>query len=466
MSGLFGVASKSNCMEELFYGTDYQSHLGTEFGGLAIRGDRLHRAIHRIAHGQFKNLFDGFCREFSGQMGIGVISDSDPQPIVLGSKFGTCALVTSGLIANRNELAVRLIEDGGTFSEIEDGRVNQTELVAHLIARGDDIVGGIEGVFERIRGSLSLILMAGSGIYAACDRAGRVPLSVGVRDGAVAVASETCAFPNLGFKVHKHIQPGEIVLFDASGLKVAAGPQGDGKICAFLWIYTGYPASTYEGVAVEIVRERCGQALARKDFVEVDLVSGVPDSGTGHAVGYAMESGLPFRRPLVKYSPGYGRSYTPPSQQVRDRIAKMKLVGIEDIIRGHRLIVCEDSIVRGTQLRNQTLQKLWDAGAAEVHIRVACPPLMFPCRYNLSTRTHEELAARRAICSLENRNVSDVSAYLDSASEKHKQMVEWIRQELGCTSLIYLTMDEVVEAIGLPRQRLCTYCWTGTCGED
>jgi len=461
MSGLFGVVSRSDCMEDLFYGTDYQSHLGTEYAGLAIWGERLHRAIHRIAHGQFKNLFDGFYKEYHGHMGVGAISDCDPQPIVVGSRFGTCALVTSGLITNRNELAAGLIEKGVTFSEIDDGRVNQTELVASMIAHGRDIVSGIESVFDSVRGSISLVMMTPQGIYAACDRAGRVPLAVGAREGTMAVASESCAFPNLGLKPVKHVQPGEIVFFDASGLRVASGPADGGRICAFLWIYTGYPASAYEGISVECVRERCGQALARKDAVEADLVSGVPDSGTGHAVGYAMESGLPFRRPLVKYSPGYGRSYTPLSQEVRDRIAKMKLIAIEDVVRGQRVVLCEDSIVRGTQLRNLTLRKLWEAGAAEVHIRVACPPLMFPCRYSLSTRTTSELAARRAIRALEGHDPQDVSPYLDPSSEHYRRMVEWISADLGCTSLLYLTLEEMVEAIGLPESRLCTHCWTG-----
>jgi amidophosphoribosyltransferase len=306
--------------------------------------------------------------------------------------------------------------------------------------------------------------MTREGIYAACDHTGRLPLAIAERDDAVAAASETCAFPNLRLRVTKYLQAGETVFFDASGPREASPARGAKKTCAFLWIYTGYPASSYEGVSVETVRERCGQALARKDTIEADLVSGVPDSGTGHAIGYAMASGLPFRRPLVKYSAGYGRSYTPPSQEVRDHIAKMKLIPIEQITRGNRLIVCEDSIVRGTQLRNLTIRKLWDASAAQVHIRVACPPLMFPCRYNLSTRSIAELAARRAIRALEGEDVEDVGPYLQPHMPRHRDMVEWIRKDLKATSLIYLTLDEMVEAIGRPRSQLCTYCWNG-CGE-
>jgi amidophosphoribosyltransferase len=265
-------------------------------------------------------------------------------------------------------------------------------------------------------------------------------------------------------KATKYLQSGEIVFFDSSGLKATKKLQGERKICAFLWIYTGYPASSYEGVSVESVREHCGQALARKDTVEADLASGVPDSGTGHAIGYAMESKLPFRRPLVKYSAGYGRSYTPPSQEVRDRVAKMKLIPIEDVARGNRVIVCEDSIVRGTQLRNLTVQKLLDAGALEVHIRVACPPLMFPCIYALSTRSIEELAARRAIRALEGEDIEEVGSYMDPSSEHYKRMVDWICKDLHATSLIYLTLDEMVAAVGLPECDLCTYCWNGSTG--
>lgn len=461
MSGIFGVASRSNCMDDLFYGTDYHSHLGTEFGGLAIQSNQLHREIHRIAHGQFKSLFDSFYRSYAGQMGVGVVSDSHPQPIIVESRFGTYTIVTAGLITNCGELGRDLIEGGITFSEVQDGQLNQTELVAKMIAQGDSIVGGIERVFEKIEGSVSLLLMTREGVYAASDRHCRLPLTIGMRDGTVAAASETCAFPNLGLTVQKHLQSGEIAFFDSSGLSEAAAPVGQKRVCAFLWIYAGYPASSYEGVSVETVREHCGQALARKDTVEADLASGVPDSGTGHAIGYAMTSGLPFRRPLVKYSAGYGRSYTPPSQEVRDQIAKMKLIPIGDITQGNRLIVCEDSIVRGTQLRNLTIQKLWDAGAAEVHIRVACPPLMFPCRYNLSTRSIHELAARRAVRALEGEDIEDVGSYMDATEDEYGRMVEWIRRDLNCTSLIYLSLDEMIEAIGLPQSDLCTYCWTG-----
>jgi len=461
MSGLFGVVSRSNCMDDLFYGTDYHSHLGTEFGGLVIQENRLHRAIHRIANGQFKNLFDSFYHAYAGQMGLGVVSDSDPQPIVAETRFGTCAVVTAGLITNRQQLARELIQKGITFSEIQEGQLSQTELVAKIIAQGDDVVGGMQDVFGQIEGSVSVLVMTRDGVYAGSDGHARLPLAIGERDGTTAAASETCAFPNLGFKVRKYLQPGEIVFIGPDGLKEAVSPSGKRRICAFLWIYTGYPASSYEGVSVETVRERCGQALARKDTARADLASGVPDSGTGHAIGYAMESGLPFRRPLVKYSAGYGRSYTPPSQEVRDQIARMKLMAIEDIVRGNRIVLCEDSIVRGTQLRNLTLVKLWEAGAAEVHVRVACPPLMFPCIYNLSTRSADELAARRAIRDLAAEDPGDLPPCLDESTRQYRDMVEWIRRDIKATSLSYLTLEEMVGAIGLPRSDLCTYCWNG-----
>ena len=326
---------------------------------------------------------------------------------------------------------------------------------------GADVVEGIQTAFRRIEGSISLMAMTRDGIFAGSDGHARLPLVVGERDGATAIASETCAFPNLGYQVRKYMQPGEIVFITPEGTRQAAAPAGGRKVCSFLWIYTGYPASSYEGVSVETVRERCGRALARKDDVQADLTSGVPDSGTGHAVGYAMESRLPLRRALVKYSPGYGRSYTPPSQEVRDQIARMKLIAIEDIVRNNRIVLCEDSVVRGTQLRNLTLGKLWDAGAAEIHVRVACPPLMFPCLYNLSTRTHDELAARRAIRALEGSDPQDVAPYLDESTEQYRQMVQWICRDVKATSLVYLTLEEMIEAIGLPACDLCTHCWNG-----
>ncbi|MDD5136352.1 MAG: amidophosphoribosyltransferase, partial [Candidatus Omnitrophica bacterium] len=378
MSGLFGIVSKDNCSQTLLYGTDYHSHLGTEYGGMATLGDHFYRHIHNISQGQFKSKFYEDLRTMAGNKGIGAISDSDEQPIFLHSKFGAFCIVTAGLIENKDELVKGLLKKGASFSEVSKGRVNVTELIAKLIVEGEDLIDGIEKMFDVIEGSCSLLILSEDGVYAARDRMGYTSLTIGRRDDDWAVASETCSFANLGFDIVKQLNPGEIVLINNTGLVPHRPGHGCKQICTFLWIYTGFPASTYEGINVETVRERCGRALAKKDKdMEVDVVAGVPDSGTAHAIGYAMESGKPYRRPLIKYTPGYGRSYTPPSQDTRDFIAKMKLVPIRDIIAGNKVVICEDSIVRGTQLKNFTVNKLWGCGATEVHIRPACPPLMF-----------------------------------------------------------------------------------------
>ena len=462
MSGIFGVVSEGDCTEILFYGTDYHSHLGTEYGGMAVLGEDFTRQIHNISQDQFKSKFYQDFQRMKGNMGIGVISAFDEQPIYLNSKFGPFCIVTNGILENIEELAEGLLEKGITFSEVSRGMVNVTELVAKLISQGNNLIDGIEKMFDAIDGSCSLLLLNRDGVYAARDRYGYTPLIVGKREDAWAVTSESSAFPNIEFKTVKYLEPGEIILINEKGM-LQRKPGGEmNQICAFLWIYLGFPASDYEGINVETVRERCGRFLAKRDGdIEVDVVSGVPDSGTAHALGYAMESGKPYRRPLVKYTPGYGRSYTPPSQEIRDLIARMKLIPIKEIIEGNRIVVCEDSIVRGTQLKNFTIKKLWDNGAREVHIRPACPPLMFPCRFNFSTRSIYELAARRAIRSMEGQDVNNVSKYIDHNSQGYKKMVEWIANELEVTTLRYQTVDDMVKAIGLPKERLCLYCWTG-----
>ena len=462
MSGVFGVVSKGDCAEILFYGTDYHSHLGTEYGGMAVLGEDFSRQIHNISQNQFKSKFYQDFKRMKGNKGIGVISAFDEQPIYLNSKFGPFCIVTNGLLENIEELVGGLLEKGISFSEVSKGVVNVTELVAKLISQGNNLIEGIEKMFDAIDGSCSLLLLNGDGVYAARDRYGYTPLVVGKRQDAWAVTSETSAFPNIGFEAVKYFEPGEIVLINEEGMAQRKAGGDMNQICAFLWIYTGFPASSYEGINVETVRERCGRFLAKRDRdIEVDVVSGVPDSGTAHAVGYAMESGKPYRRPLVKYTPGYGRSYTPPSQETRDLIAKMKLIPVREIVKDNRIVVCEDSIVRGTQLRNFTIKKLWDSGAREVHVRPACPPLMFPCRFNLSTRSIHELAARRAIRSLEGRDLENVTKYVDYNSKEYKKMVEWIANDLEVTTLRYQTVDAMVKAIGLPQEKLCLYCWTG-----
>lgn len=462
MSGIFGVIAKGDCVEDLFYGTDYHSHMGTEYGGLAVLGEEFKRQIHNISQGQFKSKFYADYRSMPGNKGIGVISDFDEQPIYLNSRFGPFCIVTAGLIENKEALAKELLNQRVSFSEVSQGGVNVVELIAKLINQGKSIVDGIEKMFERIEGSCSLLLLNHEGIYAARDRLGYTALTIGKKEGSWAVTAETNAFPNLGYDTVKSMGPGEIILLGKDG-PIEKKPSGGRKqICTFLWIYTGFPASSYEGINVEAVRERCGRALAKRDSdIEVDVVSGVPDSGVAHALGYAMESGKPYRRPLIKYTPGYGRSYTPPSQKTRDLIATMKLIAIRDIIEGNRIVVCEDSIVRGTQLKNFTVKKLWQAKAKEVHIRPACPPLMYPCKFCLSTRSIDELSARKAIKALEGKEPKDISEYLEFGSEKYNKMVEWIKNDLEATSLRFQSIDDMVEAVGVPKKDLCLYCWLG-----
>jgi amidophosphoribosyltransferase len=466
VSGLFGVVSGKDCVETLFYGTDYHSHLGTQFGGLAVWGDTPRKNIHDISRTQFKSRFHSDIKNMPGNMGIGVISDLDPQPLVMGSRFGPFAIAVCGLITNAETLANELLESGGgTFAEMVGNRYNDAELVAKIIARSDTIVSGIERALDSIEGSCSMLVMTREGIYAVRDKLGHTPLAVGRRDGMWAVASETCSFHNMGFTVERFLEPGEIVLLTEKGPQTQRGRRDRKQVCTFLWIYTGYPASAYDrGISVELVRERCGRFLARRDTVEADMAAGVPDSGTAHAIGYAMEAGIPFRRPLVKYTDGYGRSYTPPSQEIRDKIAQLKLIAVPQVIKGNRIVLCEDSIVRGTQLKNFTVKKLWECGAKEIHVRPACPPLMFPCRYGRSTRTIHELAARQAIREIEGRDAEDVSAYLDHESDEYAKMVDLIGRNLEVTTLKYQRIDDMVEAVGLPREDLCLYCWNGEGG--
>jgi amidophosphoribosyltransferase len=461
MSGLFGVVSKKDCRQELFYGTDYHSHLGTQFAGLAVMGKELKRKIHDISGGQFKAKFFDEYKALEGNKGIGVISAKDEQPIFVSSRFGPFAIVTDGFIENAQDLVDQLYAEGQSFSEISDGNINLTELVSKLILRGKNLVDGIEKMSQAIRGSCSVLLLNKDGVYCCRDRFGYTALTIGGREGTWAVTSETAAFPNLGFKAEKFLEPGEIVLLSESGMKTLNKPNPKKQICSFLWIYTGFPASSYEGINTEQVRERSGAALAKNDKVDIDLVCGIPDSGTAHAIGYAMESKVPFRRILIKYTPGYGRSYTPPSQETRDLVAKMKLIPIPESIKGSNVVICDDSIVRGTQFKNFTITKLKECGVKDIHLRIACPPLMFPCKFGFSTRTIHELAARKAIKALEGKDIEDVSEYCDECSSKHRRMVDWVRKDLDVTSLKYQKLDDMVAAIGMPKDKLCLYCWTG-----
>lgn len=466
MGGLFGVVGEGNCSKSLFYGTDYHSHLGTENGGLAVcSANGFVNRIHSISQAQFKSRFVEDYREMAGPLGIGAIDDDSPQPLIARSKFGTFAIAATGLVTNKDALVKELLQEGASFSEMATGGVNTVELAAKLISRGADMVEGIVRMQERIEGSLCALILTQEGIYAARDRCGRFSLSIGVhRDKAqkgFAVASEASAFPNLGYDLVRHLGPAEVVFLSPDGIRQVVPPRKERQVCAFLWIYTGDPSSAYEGISVEEARERCGRAMAQNDHVEADYVTGIPDSGIGHAIGYAMESGVPYRRPLVKYTPGYGRSYTPPSQDIRDLVATMKLSAIREVIAGSRMIVCEDSIVRGTQLKNYTIKKLWDNGAREIHIRSACPPLLYPCPYGSSTRSIEELAARRAIRAIAGTENADIAPFLDHRTRQYAAMVEWIRKKLNVTSLKYLPIADMIRAIGLPEDQLCLYCWRG-----
>jgi amidophosphoribosyltransferase len=462
MSGLFGVVSSGDCVQNLFFGTDYHSHLGTQYGGLAVFGDNgvIHKRIHDIRQSQFKSKFYNEFAGIGGKSGIGVISAGEPQPLVFDTKFGRFALCSTGKVTNRKDLVTELLGGGSNFSESLDGEYNTTELLSKLITQGDNIVEGLAYMFSRIEGSVSVLLLCSDGIYAAVDQYCRFPLAVASGEDGWAVASESCAFPNIGYDVKKFLGPGEIVLITSDGMESVKSKKDNGKTCSFLWVYTGFPASSYLGINAEVVRERCGMQLAKKDSIKADLVSGVPDSGVAHAIGYSIQSKIPYRRALVKYTPGYGRSYIPPSQDVRDHIALMKLIPNRDIISGRNIVVCEDSIVRGTQLKNYTINKLSDSGAKEIHVRVACPPIMFPCRYNLSTKTLDELAARKAIKNMGDSS-GDVSEYLDPDSDKYKKMIEWIRDDLNVASLKFQTVDDMIVAIGVPAEKLCTYCWRG-----
>ncbi|MEN6623358.1 MAG: amidophosphoribosyltransferase [Smithella sp.] len=466
MGGLFGVVSEENCIQTLFYGTDYHSHLGTENAGMALLGTKgFHNAIHSISHAQFKSRFIDDYREMDGCSGIGAIDNDSAQPLIIRSKFGVYALVASGLISNKDKLISELLNEGFSFNEMADGSINNAEIVARLINRGSNIVEGIDSMRKAIEGSMCALVLTSEGIYAARDKLGRFPLAIGKNKNrnkkSYIVATEASSFENLGYELAKFTAPNEISLISPDGIKQMKPAGTEKKICSFLWIYTGYPASVYDDISVERTRERCGCYLARRDNIKADFVSGVPDSGVGHAIGYAMESGIPYRRCLVKYTPGYGRSYTPPSQEIRDLVATMKLNAVHEVIDGSRIILCDDSIVRGTQLKNYTIKKLWDNGAREIHIRPACPPLMYPCIYASSTRTSAELACRKAIRALEGKDLENPEEYLDSSGPKHAKMIDWICKDLNVTSLKYLEIEDMIAAIGIPKEQLCLYCWQG-----
>ncbi len=464
MGGFFGVVACDDCVEDLFYGTDYHSHLGTRRGGLATLNDgEITRFIHNIENAQFRSKFEDDVTKLKGRMGVGVISDYEDQPLIVGSHLGTYAIVTVGKITNADELTRQAFAKRAThFSEMSGGEVNPTELVATLINQASSFTEGLRSAQEAIEGSCSILLLTSEGVYAARDMLGRTPVVIARRDGALAATLETCSLPNLDYEIDRYLGPGEIVLITLDGIEQKAPPGERMQICSFLWVYYGYPASNYESINTEDVRNRCGAALARNDDLEIDLVAGVPDSGTAHAIGYANESGVAYRRPFVKYTPTWPRSFMPQNQSQRDLVARMKLVPIRELIAGQRMLFCEDSIVRGTQLKD-TIERIYNYGAKEIHMRPACPPLVFGCKFlNFSrSRSELDLAARRAIKELEGDADKDLAIYADPCSDKHCAMVERIRQRLNLTTLKYQKLDDLVEAIGLPKEKLCTYCWDG-----
>jgi amidophosphoribosyltransferase len=464
MGGFFGVAAKSECANDLFFGTDYHSHLGTMRGGLAtVNQDGFTRHIHDITNAQFRSKFEGDLGAMKGRLGIGVISDYEDQPLIIGSHLGTYAIVTVGVIQNLEELAQREFTDRSAhFSEMSGNEINPTELVAALICREESFEAGITAAQELIKGSCSILLLTKYGIYAARDRLGRTPVVIGQKEDAHCITMETSSFPNLDYEVERYLGPGEIVWITADGVEQRKAPGDRMQICSFLWVYYGYPSSCYECINVEDSRNRCGAALARRDNVEVDIAAGIPDSGTAHAIGYAVEAGVPYRRPFVKYTPTWPRSFMPQDQSIREMVARMKLIPVRELIHGQRILFCEDSIVRGTQLQD-IVQRVYDYGAKEVHMRPACPPLVYGCKFlNFSrSRSVLDLATRKAIKELEGDEHAHTEEYADPCSDRHCAMVERIRKRLRLTTLKYQLLDDLVEAIGLPREKLCTYCWSG-----
>ncbi len=465
MGGLFGVASKQDCVFDLFFGTDYHSHLGTKRGGMAVYGKSgFQRAIHNIENSPFRTKFERDVEEMSGNLGIGCISDNEPQPLIVRSHLGNFVITTVGRINNLDELVKRAFAEGAThFLEMSGGDINPTELAAALINRRDTIPEGIKYAQSIIEGSMSMLVMTSEGIYAARDRLGRTPIIIGQKEGAYCASFESFAYLNLGYEDCKELGPGEIDFITPEAVQVINPPSQEMKICTFLWVYYGYPSSSYEGMNVEKMRYNCGDMLARRDHVEADCVAGIPDSGTAHAVGYANRSQIHFSRPFIKYTPTWPRSFMPQHQRQRNLIARMKLIPVEALIRDQRLVLIDDSLVRGTQLR-ETAEFLYHSGAKEVHIRLACPPLLYGCKYlNFSRSSSElDLITRRVIKRLEGDNADQrLSTYANPDSPEYARMVEEIRKELKFTTLKYHRLDDMMASTGVSPCKLCTYCWNG-----
>ena len=466
MGGFFGTVSMKPCINDLFYGTDYHTHLGTRRAGLVTLGDdgEFKRSIHNLENAYFRSKFEDELDKFTGNAGLGVISDNDAQPIVINSHLGRFAIVTVAHITNVAELESKLLSHHQHFSELSSGQTNPTELVALLIVQGDTLVEGIENVFRAVKGSCSMLLLTDDGsIIAARDKLGRTPIIIGRKEGAVALASETTSFPSLGYSYERDLGPGEIVRVTPSRIEQLRRPNDKMQICSFLWVYYGFPTSSYEGVNVEKVRFACGETMGRCEDADVDSVCGIPDSGVGMAYGYAAGMRRPYMRAISKYTPTWPRSFTPSNQERRNLVAKMKLIPNEAILKGQRMLFCDDSIVRGTQLRDN-VRMLFDCGVREAHVRISCPPLVYGCRYIgfTSSRSDLELITRRIIKEEEGDKDSRLEAYATAGTPQYDRMVEIIRRKLGLTTLRFNTLDNLVKAIGLPKCSICTHCFDGS----
>lgn len=465
MGGFFGTVSQQPCAADLFYGTDYQSHLGTRRGGMATYSSEngFFRSIHNLESTYFRTRFESEIEKFQGNSGIGVISDTDAQPLLMNSHLGRFALVTVAKINNMEELAQQLLSENMHLSEFSSGRINPTELVALLIIKGKDFVSGIENVYHNIKGSCSMLLLTEDGIIAARDSWGRTPIVVGRKQGAMAVTSESTAFPNLEYETCHFVGPGEIIRITSDSMEQLRKPNKRMQVCSFLWVYYGFPTSNYEGKNVEVVRNECGRVMGREDKTEVDCACGIPDSGIGMAVGYAEGHGVPYMRAISKYTPTWPRSFMPFNQDMRRLVAKMKLIANKDILLDKRVLFCDDSIVRGTQLRDNT-KALHDLGAKEVHMRIACPPLVYGCPFiNFSASKSElELVTRRIIQDFEGENPQNISDYTVTDSPEYTRMVEEIARRLNLDSLKFSKLETLVSAIGLPKCQICTHCFDGS----
>lgn len=464
MSGFFGVVSKEDCVTDVYFGTDYHSHLGTIWGGMAIwNGKNFNKSIHNIENIPFRAKFEYDLSKLKGNMGIGCISDTEPQPLTVRSPLGQYAISTVGKINNMDDIADRvLINRNIHFMEMNKGVINPSELVSVIIDQENSFRDGLLKAQELIEGSCSILLLTPQGLYASRDKLGRTPLIIGEKEGSFCVSFESCAFPNLGYRFKYELGPGEIVLLTPDGIERIAPPRDKMKICAFLWVYYGNPSSTYEGMNVEVMRYRNGSAIAKNDNVEIDMVAGIPDSGVGHAIGYSNQSKAPYGRPFIKYTQTWARSFMPQDQNIRNLVARMKLMPIPALVDDKRLLFCDDSIVRGTQLR-ETVDLLYKCNAREVHMRSACPPLVFGCKYlNFSTsRSEMDLVARQAIIELEGKQPESFDEYCDPTNDKYHCMLNCISKRLDFATLKYQNMHDMLDAIGIDKDKICTYCWSG-----